>query len=125
MSDQPFIKHRDSARQIVAGDGCFLRELLHPDNDPVALPYSLAYAYVEAGGRTLDHLLEQSEVYYVIAGRGTMVLDDVPHTVETGSSYYIPAGCRQWLQNDGETRFEFLCIVAPPWTADGETVLEE
>ena len=121
----PLVKYRADVQQIVAGDGCFLQEMLHPAHDAADLPYSLAYAYVEVGGRTLDHTLEQSEVYYVIAGTGTMYLDGKPHQVQTGATYYIPEGCSQWLQNDGETRFEFICIVAPPWTEEGETVLEE
>ena len=123
MSEQPLVSHLNAVTPFVAGDGCVLRELLHPARHPVTLGYSISHAYVEVGGRTLDHWLAQSEVYYVLAGRGTMFLDNVPHTVETGSYYYIPPFVHQWLRNDGESRFEFLCIVDPPWTTDGETVV--
>ncbi len=122
--DRPFLTHRDQKTQIVAGDGCHLRELLHPASDGLPINYSLAYAYVEPGERTLDHRLGQSEVYYIIAGSGTMVLDDERYAVRTGSCYFIPAGCRQWLCNEGATRLEFLCIVDPPWSPEGEEVLE-
>lgn len=120
----PFVQHQDLIPEAIAGDRCFLRELLHPQRFPVALGYSLAYAYVEPYGRTLDHVLEQSEVYYVLTGEGTMFLDDTAHAVTAGSYFYIPPGCRQWLRNDGASRFEFLCIVEPPWSDEGETVLE-
>jgi mannose-6-phosphate isomerase-like protein (cupin superfamily) len=118
----PSIKHLSTIPAIVAGDGCILREIFHPERDPVPIRYSLAHAYVEPGGRTHDHFLEQSEVYYVIAGTGTMYLNGEPIDVAAGSSYYIPPHCSQYLINTGPERFEFLCIVDPPWSAEGETV---
>lgn len=121
---KPVVVHRDELDSITAGDKCTLTELFHPARNPVDLHYSLAYAFVEPNGRTLDHVLEQSEVYYIIRGEGTMYLDDEPHKVTEGSSYYIPAGCSQWLQNDSEGRIEFLVIVDPPWTEEGETINE-
>lgn len=126
MSDLPrlLLKHLSTIPQIIAGDGCFLQELFHPGRDPVSLGYSLAYAYVEPGGRTFDHYLEQSEVYFVIAGSGVMYLDGTPHEVTAGSSYYIPPRCNQYLVNTGAASFEFICIVDPPWSAEGETVEE-
>ncbi len=124
MSEHPYVAHMRDQAEFVAGDGCHLRELLHPARHPIQIGYSLAHADVEVAGRTADHVLEQSEVYYIIAGRGTMVLDGQAHAVEAGSYYYIPPHCSQWLRNDGEQRLEFLCIVEPPWTAAGETITE-
>ncbi|ABX05639.1 MAG TPA: cupin domain-containing protein [Herpetosiphon sp.] len=124
MSDRVFLAHLRDQAEFVAGDGCHLRELLHPTQQPIRIGYSLAHAYVDVGCRTADHWLEQSEVYYIIAGHGTMVLDGQAHAIEAGSYYYIPPRCSQWLRNDGEQRLEFLCIVEPPWTAAGETITE-
>ncbi|MCU0498972.1 MAG: cupin domain-containing protein [Anaerolineae bacterium] len=124
MTDKPFFKQRDNLPEYPAGDECLLRELLHPARDPVKLDYSIAYARVEPHGRTLDHFLHQSEVYYVIKGEGIMYLDHQPYRVETGHCYYIPPRCRQWLQNTADTDFEFLCIVNPPWSAEQEEVVE-
>lgn len=123
MSEKPYVGHVGERTEIVAGDGCFLRELLHPQRDPAPIGYSLAYAYVEPAGSTKDHWLEQNEVYYIIAGQGTMFLDQQPIAVSAGSYYYIPPRCHQWLRNDGDTRLEFLCIVDPPWTDEGEVIL--
>lgn len=125
MRKKPVIYHRDEKPSIIAGDKCTLTELFHPDKDAVELDYSLAYAFVEAGGRTLDHYLQESEVYYIIKGQGTMYLDGEPHPVREGSTYYIPPQCNQWLQNNGDDRIEFLVIVNPPWREDTETVLED
>jgi mannose-6-phosphate isomerase-like protein (cupin superfamily) len=122
--NNPIVKHRQQVNPILAGDLCHLREFFHPGRDAVSLRYSIAYATVEPGGRSLKHLLQQSEVYYVIRGQGTMYLDGQPHAVQTGSCFYIPPHCEQWLQNDGDELFEFICIVDPPWTAEEEEILE-
>jgi mannose-6-phosphate isomerase-like protein (cupin superfamily) len=122
--NQAYINDISSIEPFVAGDGCVLRELLHPQNHPVALGYSLAHAYIEPGGRTADHWLEQSEVYYILSGQGTMFLGGVPHQVAAGSYFYIPGRMSQWLRNDGSERIEFLCIVDPAWTREGEIISE-
>ena len=46
------IKRLKSCPEIVANDGCRLKELLHPDRDEVDLGYSLAIAWVDPGRRT-------------------------------------------------------------------------
>lgn len=122
---KPIMRQRDDLKQIVAGDLCHLTEFFNPGVEELPLSYSIAYAYVEPGGKTLNHYLEQTEVYYIISGQGTMYLNDEAHTVQAGSCYLIPPKTNQWLRNDGETRIEFLVMVEPPWTADGETILED
>ena len=120
----PVVKHIGSIKEITAGDRCRLREIFHPDRDPVQMGYSLAFAYVEPGGSTANHVLQQSEVYYVLSGHATMFLDERGHDVSEGSAYYVPSGVSQYLINRGQQRFQFLCIVDPPWTAGGETVVQ-
>ncbi len=124
LSPNLLIGHISAIEPITAGDGCHLRELLQPTLQPLGIGYSLAHASIEPGGRTIDHWLAQSEVYYIIAGVGTMFLDDIGHAVQAGTYYYVPPRCRQWLRNDGDTRIEFLCIVDPSWTSDGETIVD-
>ncbi len=120
---KPIVRHIDSLPQIVAGDLCHLTEIFNPAKEKLPLHYSIAYAYVEPGGKTLNHFLQETEVYYIISGQGTMFLDDEPHPVRTGSSYLIPPQTNQWLRNDGDSRIEFLVMVDPPWTPEGETIL--
>lgn len=122
--DKPFIRHFEDAALIIAADDSHLREVLSPTKDPIHIGYSVAHAVVPVDGRTLDHYLDGSEVYYVIKGSGVMYLDGQPHRVKTGSTFYIPAGCRQWLHNDGGEPFEFICIVEPAWTPDAEHIVE-
>jgi mannose-6-phosphate isomerase-like protein (cupin superfamily) len=110
--------------EIVAGDACYLREIFHPDRDDVPSNHSLAHAYIHAGGKTLDHFLEQSETYFIISGTGRMHIDHETFDIESGSSYIVPPGSHQWVENTGNEKLEFLVIVDPPWRKEDETVCE-
>lgn len=114
------VKHLKDCKEIVAGDTARLRELLHPERDPVACRYSLALARLEPGRKSLPHSLEQTEVYCIVRGEGVMHVGDETARVGAGDTVYIPAGATQWLENDGEEPTEFLCIVDPAWRGEGE-----
>ena len=110
--------------QFVAGDNTRLRELLHPDREyPFDGRYSLAHATVAPGGRSTEHKLKTSEVYYILSGEGIMRIDNESAPVEPGDAIEIPPGAMQWIENAGETPLEFLCIVDPAWRAEDEEVL--
>ena len=53
-----------------------------------------------------------------------MHVDDESAEVGPGDTVLIPGGAVQWLKNTGHEDIEFLCIVDPAWTADGETVID-
>ena len=105
--------------EITANDGCALRELLHPAKDGSGIPYSLAVARVRPGERTHPHrLTEETEVYYVVAGRGTMHVGDELAPLGPGDAVVIPAGSSQWIECEGGETLEFVALVSPPWRAD-------
>ena len=114
--------HRDIAG-FMAGDASFLREILHPSKEALAVGYSLAQAEVEPGGRTLPHRLTGAEVYIIVEGQGRMHVGDEQAEVVAGQTVYIPPGAVQHIENIGAGRLTFLCIVEPAWTPDGEEVL--
>ena len=110
--------------EFLAGDHTVLRELLHPAKQPVALGYSMAHGTLAPGGRSKWHRLASSEVYYIVAGRGRLTVDDSVVAVEPGSLVYVPPGGTQSLENSGPTAIEFLCLVDPAWRPEDEQVLE-
>lgn len=118
------IKKPEDCPEFSAVDGCRIRELLHNKNDPVALPYSLALARVEAGRRTCRHRLDRTEVYCIIEGRGRMHVDEEERDVVPGETVLIPAGAVQWIENSGADELRFLAIVSPPWSEEGDERLE-
>ena len=110
--------------EFLAGDHTVLRELLHPAKQPLKLGYSVAHGTVAPGARSKWHRLASSEVYYIIAGRGQLTVDESVVAVEPGSIIYVPPGGKQSLENRGSTAIEFLCLVDPAWRPEDEDVLE-
>lgn len=115
-----FTKSVSECPSLVANDGCRLFEILHPRNDPIELPFSLALAEVEPGEHSYRHRLAQTEVYYVLAGRGRMHVDDDAREVGPGEAVLIPGGAVQWIENLGDVVLRFVAVVAPPWRAEDD-----
>jgi mannose-6-phosphate isomerase-like protein (cupin superfamily) len=113
----------NNCAEFVAGDNTILREILHPDKQNVQLRYSLAHAVVKPGEVSRPHKLATSEVYYILAGTGTMHIDGEEAEVGPGCTVYIPSHSIQSIRNTGPTDLKFLCIVDPAWRAADEEVL--
>lgn len=109
-------------QEFIAGDGTQLRELLHPDKQPLQLRYSLAHAVVPVGQTSTPHSLTTSEVYYILSGTGEMHINDDCRVVEPGDAVYIPPRAKQFIRNCAEEPLIFICIVDPAWRQEDETV---
>ena len=118
-----FVKKNSACDAFVANDGCTIRELLHPKNDAIDLPYSLALATVDVGSKSYQHKLEQIEVYHILQGQGRMFIEDEDNEVGVGDVIVIPAEALQWIENIGSEPLIFAAIVSPPWTKDGDVRL--
>lgn len=114
------IKHTQECNEFTANDGCRIREILHPKNDPVELPYSLAVARLEPGMQSYPHVLKQAEVYYILKGKGVMHVDDEIAEVGSGDTVYIPGGATQWVENTGPGDLVCTVIVSPPWREEDD-----
>ena len=119
-----FVKNLDDCSEITANDGCRLFEILHPEMDPVDLPYSVAVARVEKNRCTYKHRLQQAEVYYILTGAGKMHIDDEIHHIRQGDIIFIPPGSIQWLENHSNSEIKFIAIVSPPWMEKGDVRLD-
>ena len=114
------IKHLSDCSEFTANDGCRIRELLHPKNDAIELPFSLAIAVVDAGQRTYKHKLDRDERYYILSGKGEMHIDDESSSVVPDDLVHIPANAIQWIENTGNEPLRFMAIVNPPWDEAGD-----
>ena len=119
-----FVKKTSECDAFVANDGCSIRELLHPKNDPVDLPYSLAIATVDIGQQSYKHKLEQTEVYHILQGHGRLYIENEDSEVGVGDVIVIPPEALQWIENIGSEPLIFSAIVSPPWTEDGDLRLK-
>lgn len=116
------VQNLKDCQEFIAGDNTILRELLHPDKQPVALRYSLAHATLPVGKTSQPHSLTTSEVYYILSGQGEMHIDDQTQIVSSGDAVYIPPKTRQFIRNCGVEPLVFICIVDPAWRKEDETV---
>ncbi len=119
------IKRLKDCREITAGDGTRLRELLHPARDGADIRCSLAVARLAPGERSQAHRLKTSEVYYLVRGSGVMHIGGEAAQVASGDAVYIPPGSVQWLENSGKADIEFVCVVDPAWRPEYEEILAE
>lgn len=110
--------------EFIAGDGTQIRELLHPDKQPLELRYSLAHATVPLGQTSIPHSLTTSEVYYILSGTGEMHIDDEIQQLEPGDAVYIPPNAKQFIRNSGVEPLVFICMVDPAWRKEDETIYE-
>ena len=116
------IRKLQACPEFIAGDGTLLRELLHPEKQPIDLRYSLAHAIVPGGRSSLPHSLKTSEVYYILSGTGKMHIDGESQVVEPGDAVYIPPNAKQFICNEGTAPLVFVCIVDPAWRQEDETI---
>lgn len=118
------VRSLDRCEEFTAGDGTLLRELFHPDKQAVAFRYSLAHAVLPAGKTSLPHALKTTEVYYILAGRGEMHIEDEVREIGPGDAVYIPPDARQFVRSLGPDPLTFLCFVDPAWRVEDETVYD-
>lgn len=116
------IKRLEQCPLFEAGDLSLLREVLSPLKDAVDCRYSLAHARVLPGESTRWHRMKTTEVYFILAGRGEMQIDEETAEVEQGAVIYISPHSRQRIRNLGAVDLEFLCIVDPAWCREDEIV---
>lgn len=117
-----YIKRLEECEEITAGDHTLLRELLSPHNDPIDARYSLAIARIGPGRSSAPHALATTEVYYLLQGKGVMIVEGEEREVERGDAVYIPPRATQRLRNTGDEEIVFICIVDPAWRAEDEVV---
>ncbi len=119
-----FIRDFEDCDAIIAGDRSRLRELFNPLKDDLELRYSFAVGRLEGGAASLLHRLKNSEVYYILSGRGEMQIDGETESVKPGQAIYVSPGSRQRLRNTGPRELVFVCIVDPAWRKEDEEILE-
>jgi len=57
---------------------------------------------------------DQDKIYFVLEGRGRVVLDNREEIVEAGEAVVAPAGAAHGLANAGSTLLLALVVVTPP-----------
>jgi len=117
-----FTKQAAQCPEITANDGCMLKEVLHPRNDALDHPYSLALARLAPGGRTHAHFLRhQTETYHLLSGSARLHAGGEQAELAAGGVAVVPPGTVQWIENTGAGELRFAVIVHPPWQAEDDS----
>lgn len=115
---------RREGEEFVTLDGSRVLELIRPEREG-ARNLSLARAVIEPGRSTLRHRHRGSEeVYYVLAGEGTLEIAARIERVGPGDARLIPAGAEHRATCLGAEPLVILCACAPPYR-DEDTELTE
>jgi mannose-6-phosphate isomerase-like protein (cupin superfamily) len=116
------IKDFKNCKEIIAGDGTLLREIIHARETGNKIRYSIAHAIVKPGEKSLPHKLKSSEIYYIIEGEGMVFINGEYASVQKKQAIYIPPNSEQWIENTGSSELKFLCIVDPAWKLEDKEI---
>ena len=116
-------KKISTVKEFTAGDATFIREVLHPDNEGIDLPYSLAYGSLEIGASSIPHVLQNEELYYILEGKAAIHIENEEIQVNAHEVVLVRKNTKQFVRNLGDKKLTFLCIVSPPWTEEQEEIL--
>ncbi len=69
------------------------------------------------------HSHDPEQCYYIIKGKGLMVIDGETSEVGAGDAVHIPSRIRHGIKNTGSVALEYLTANAPAFDADYENRL--
>jgi mannose-6-phosphate isomerase-like protein (cupin superfamily) len=116
------IKNLQSVPSFTTKDGSEIRELLAHRNSSIR-NQSLAEARLPPGASTTLHYHPRAEeIYYILAGRGRMLLGEEMADVGPGDAMAIPPGIPHQITNTAQEPLVFLCCCAPAYEHE-DTVL--
>jgi quercetin dioxygenase-like cupin family protein len=85
--------------------------------------YSITLVQLPPGEGLALHSLNSSEMFLVIAGGGTLKVNNLDYILKEGMAVYIPNGALQSVVNDSPNTLKFLTIISPSYTKQTEKIL--
>ena len=110
---QPVIVHETDVPMDGGDGGAFgavtWRTLISGDRTPTSA-LTVGVAHVPPGQPETAglHRHEPAEIYYVLEGEGTMVIDDTEHPLRAGSTVFVPPNAWHVARNTGEGTLRIL-----------------
>jgi mannose-6-phosphate isomerase-like protein (cupin superfamily) len=102
---------------IESPDGTMRDSVMVTDESCGAQQYTAGLFFVRPGTRGhADSHPGLEELYYIFAGRGTVVIDDEPHEIQAGDVVFIPSGATHYLKNDNPETLGLFWAMAAKWS---------
>lgn len=96
------------AERVDAGTGASRQVLIGANEAP---NFAMRRFIMEPGGGMPAHTNTVEHEQYVLRGRARVGVGHETFDVEEGSVLYIPAGTPHWYRVEGDSPFEFICVV--------------
>ncbi len=96
--------------------------LISPKNSP-ARNLSIQISEVPVGSEQPIHNHEPEQCYYIIKGKGLMVIEEESREVFSGDAVYIPSNLKHGIKNIGDDVLEYLTANAPVFSDQYENTL--
>jgi mannose-6-phosphate isomerase-like protein (cupin superfamily) len=61
---------------------------------------------------------DSEQIYVIVRGRGTMIVEDEERQVQAGCAVLIPPNTRHAIRNTGAEPLEYVSATAPPLDSD-------
>ncbi len=118
MTKQSKVVFTPTDTQLIESPDCKMRNRIMVTGDSCgAQQYSAGLFYVRPGARGhADKHPGMEELYYILAGKGKVMIDDTPHEIKAGDVVFIPDGCSHYLINEGDEDLGLFWAIARPWS---------
>jgi mannose-6-phosphate isomerase-like protein (cupin superfamily) len=84
---------------------------------------SIQISEIPVGSGQPVHAHEPEQCYYVIRGKGLMIIEDESREVSAGDAIYIPPDIKHGIKNTGNEVLEYLTANSPCFTKEYEEKL--
>lgn len=79
----------------------------------------MGYTIIYPEGKTTGHSHKQhEEIYFVIQGRGRMIVGETEYDIKAGDALYVPFGVFHTTYNNGITPLQLLWVTAKETTIE-------
>ncbi len=93
--------------------------LISPQNSS-AQNLSVQVSEIPVGSEQPLHNHEPEQCYYIIKGKGLMIIEDDSKEVTAGDAVYIPSNLKHGIKNIGDDVLEYLTANAPVFSEQYE-----
>lgn len=84
---------------------------------------SMQISSIPVGSEQPIHKHEPEQCYYIVKGKGLMILEGEEQIVTSGDAVYVPSNKEHGIRNIGDIELEYLTANTPPFDESYENEL--
>jgi len=107
------VKSNEAKIETYGGIGFVSKELITYENTG-SKTMRLALIELPPGGATREHKHNCEEVFYIIEGKGVVIIEGKEYEIEAGDAVYIKENLRHKTVNTGNVPLKYIFVVSQP-----------